>query len=231
VVRDAFGGVGAAALGLLLALRLADGSYSSLVQRWYEPLLLGTAAVLLALAVAVSLRAIRAGGRWRFAARPGALVVGALAVLPVVVGLVLKPEPLGASRLEDTRDTALTGWQSAAPGSSEPLRRNVYQWAYEFATGAPAQLIGQEVDTVGFVYHASDDPTDGFSLARFVVACCIADARGYTIPVQWPAAATLQDDRWVHVRGRVATDPQGALLVRATAVEPIDPPSNPYIYP
>jgi len=231
MVRHAFGGLGAAVLALLLVLRISDGSMSFLVQSWYQPILIASVVVLMILAVFVSAQALRSGGHWNFHARPAGLLTALLVAVPVVMGFAMKPKPLGSQSLGS--GTSVSGAQqfSQTVSTAQPTRRNIYQWSYEFQTGDPKALVGQPVDVVGFVYHGKTDRADQFEVARFVVACCVADATGHTLLVQWPAAATLVQDSWVHVVGRVATAPGGAVEVQATSVAPVEAPSNPYIYP
>jgi putative membrane protein len=228
----AMAGLGAALLGVLLAVRIADGSYTALVQAWYEPVLVGTAVVLLGLAAVVSVQAAREKGTLRARLTPGALAMIGLAALPVAMGLAYQPQPLGTKSLETLQDGGRSSLQfSSTAAGADAAQRNVYQWAYEFANTEPALILGDPVDVTGFVYHAEGEPAGVFSVARFVVACCVADARGFTLPVQWAEAESLPNDQWVRVRGRVATDAEGQLVILAETVETVEIPANPYIYP
>ena len=145
------------------------------------------------------------------------------------VAIGFKPQPLGATSLGQS-PAAQTQFSSTV-AASDPAQQNVYQWAYEFQSSAPGSLIGQPVDLVAFVFHKNGLSADQLAVARFVVACCVADASGYTIPVQWPAAATLPDGQWVRVQGQVAVGADGNLLVRASSIDLVNAPTNPYIYP
>ncbi|WP_322795902.1 TIGR03943 family putative permease subunit [Tepidiforma sp.] len=228
MVRQAGHAVGALALGLLLAWRLADGSARNLVQGWYVPVLAVTAAALVVLAAWAAVPALRRRERTSLPG-PGGLFAAALVALPVIVGAATVPQALGSGRL----DPAGTGARQfgAAASAADPAARNVYQWAYEFETAEPAAIVGQPVDVIGFVYRAQDEPAGQFQVARFVVACCIADAQGFTLPVAWKDAASLANDQWVRVSGRVGIGPGGEPVVLASSVEPIEVPKNPYIYP
>jgi uncharacterized repeat protein (TIGR03943 family) len=218
--------------GLLLAgviaLRLWDGSFHSLVQSWYGPILAASVVVLAAVSVTMLVAGLRSNERWEPARTPVALVSALLVLAPLVVAFAFQPQPLGSSSLQD--DNAPRAF-SQSMGSAPPTQRNLYQWAYEFAQSNPAGLLGQPVDVVGFVYHPKEAPADQFAVARFVVACCVADATGYKLPVRWAAQVALKTDAWIHVRGAVRAGPDGALFVDASAVDPIDAPANPYIYP
>ena len=157
--------------------------------------------------------------------------MGTLVLIPIVLAIAYKPEPLGSGSI-DADDAAGTRAFAASAAASNPAQRNLYQWAYAFQALPAQELIGQPVDIIAFVYHPRGGPAaDRFMAARFVVACCVADARGFTLPIQWPQAPTLANDAWVHIKGRVATGPDGALTVQAQAIEQVDAPTNPYIYP
>jgi putative membrane protein len=227
MVKHLMFAIGGASLGLLLVLRLADGTAGFLVQSWYRPVLFVSALALVALAGVTVLLAWRSGERFSRPTGAGALTT-LLVAIPVVLGFAFKPEPLAGNSL-DSGDSSPQF--NASAGSSDPALRNVYQWAYEFETAQPADIVGDPVEVVGFVYHKKDDPAGQFQVARFVVACCVADAQGFSLPVLWKDAAALPADRWVRVKGRVATASDGSALIQATEIEPIEAPSNPYIYP
>ncbi len=229
MVKQVILGGGAAMLGALLVLRLVDGTAGYLVQSWYIPVILASAVILVALAALSWLPALRS--RERFVLRPTAagLLTAALVGFPVVLGLAFQPRQLGTGSLDVDAVSARQFSSSAA--AADPARRNIYQWAYEFETANPASIVGDEVELIGFVFHKEGEPADRFLIARFVVACCIADAQGFALPVQWGAAAGLANDQWVRVVGRVSTGTTGELIIQATEIEPVEAPSNPYIYP
>lgn len=229
MVTRAFGGLGAAVLGLLLVLRLTDGSVAFLVQSWYQPILLTSALLLLLLAAIVSVQSLRTGSRWDLRVRPAGILAATLVAVPVALGFGMKPRPLGGGSLGSGASNGAQQFSQSA-SVSQPAQRNIYQWSYEFQTTDPKSLVGQPVDVIGFVYHGKADAPDQFEVARFVVACCVADATGHTLPVRWPGAAALPTNGWVHVVGRVASGAGGA-EVQATAVTTVEAPSNPYIYP
>ena len=229
MVRDAGYALAAAALGLLIAWRLADGTARNLVQGWYVPILAATAVLLLAAAALTIPVALRDGlARWRRPSVAGA-VAAAVIGLPLVIAAAFEPRPLASASLD--LSAAAARQFSASASAADPARRNIYQWAYEFETADPAAIAGQPVDVIGFVYRREGDPPERFRVARFVVACCIADAQGFTLPVLWKDASTLANDQWVRVTGRVGIGPDGAPIVLAASVTPIEAPQNPYIYP
>lgn len=232
MVGTAMAAFGGALLGLLIAVRLGDGSYASLVQGWYRPVLIATSAVLLVMASLVATQLIRTRARWQAKPSWQGIAMATLTAVPLILGFTYRPSPLGSASLDSPQDGGANSVQfSASASSPDAANRNIYQWAYEFVTAPPGSLIGNSVDVVGFVYHGEAAPQDEFEVARFVVACCVADAMGYAVPVLWAESAGLPQDRWVRVRGRVGVSPGGDLIILAEAVEPVAAPSNPYIYP
>ncbi|PFG73547.1 TIGR03943 family putative permease subunit [Tepidiforma thermophila] len=229
MVRDAGYALAAAALGLLIAWRLFDGTARNLVQGWYVPILAATALLLLAAAAVALAAAVREGPpRWRRPTAAGAVAAAAIS-LPLIVAAAFEPRPLASSNLNLSAASARQF--SASASAADPARRNIYQWAYEFETADPAAIAGQPVEVIGFVFRRDGDPPERFRVARFVVACCIADAQGFTLPVLWKDASTLANDQWVRVTGRVGIGPGGEPIVLAASVDPIEAPQNPYIYP
>jgi putative membrane protein len=228
-METAWMAAGGALLAAVMALRLADGSASALVQSWYLPVITGTCVLLFAFALHAGWRAYRAGLDWRphWSAR-STLAIGVIGA-PIVIAALYQPSPLGSANLDAAANSSGSRFSESA--RSNAGERNVYQWAYQFETAPISELQGQEFSAVGFVYHRPESPAAQFELARFVVACCVADAIGFTLPIQWPAAQEFAADSWVRVEGQVAAGADGRPVVVARAVEQIDPPSNPYIYP
>jgi uncharacterized repeat protein (TIGR03943 family) len=229
MVKQVIFGAGAAALGGVLALRLFDGTASYLVQSWYIPVIVVSALVLVCLAVLTWLPALRSGERLAIRPTAAGLLTASLVGFPVLLGLAFEPRQLNSGNLNTEAVSARQFTASAA--AADPARRNIYQWAYEFETANPASIVGDSVEVIGFVFHREGAPADRFLVARFVVACCIADAQGFALPVQWKDAQDLKTDQWVRVMGRVTTAPDGELIIQATEIEPVEAPSNPYIYP
>jgi uncharacterized repeat protein (TIGR03943 family) len=163
----------------------------------------------------------------------------ALVALPVILGLVVPPRPLGAAAL-DNREVVLSVENSALPSSVQSAakaagERNLLDWWRSFqAAGDYGTFTNQEAKFIGFVYK---DPRYGeghFLATRFIVSCCVADAAVVGLVVRWPDAATLEDDQWVEVSGKFAPSTleswKPPLLVAET-VKVVDTPAQPYLYP
>lgn len=165
----------------------------------------------------------------------GALIVA----LPVLLGLLTPPRPLGASALA-VRELSVSGLPSALPAAVQGAtakadnERTVLDWVLAFQAGQASgeAFSGREADVVGFVHRGPDDGSDTFWLTRYVVGCCVADAAPVGLRVRWADGAALEADSWVRVQG-VLSEEAGASapLLAARSVLIVPPPNQPYLYP
>jgi uncharacterized repeat protein (TIGR03943 family) len=163
-----------------------------------------------------------------------------LVMLPVILGLLVPPQPLGAAAMSsrDVSTEALTS--AAAPGRNEILAKpkgdkNVYDWLVEFRmVNDPTAFTGEEARVVGFVYQDDRFGGDEFMVSRFVISCCAADAVPLGLVVKWPETGSLDEDQWVEVKGQFDLgrfDGEEMPVLIAEAVSPTDTPDQPYLYP
>jgi uncharacterized repeat protein (TIGR03943 family) len=162
-----------------------------------------------------------------------------LLCVPLVLGTAVPAQPLGSSAI------ATKGLTLSAPapvGGGAPItvgvaseERTVLDWIRLFSeSDDPSAHAGQAADVIGFVYPDPRLPAGSFLLARFTLACCVADAFAIGVAVEWPQAETLAPGTWVRARGPVAVgEIEGHTLPRilAASVEPIDAPDQPYLFP
>ena len=166
----------------------------------------------------------------------------ALVILPVVLGILVPPQPLGAAAMANReinissqpRNVLPAAVRAAAQKGS--LDRNLLDWLHAFSASpnAAEAFAGEPVDVVGFVYHDERLAEDQFMVNRFIVSCCVADANVVTMVVRWPAAATLEDDAWVRVEGMLQPGVFGGEplpVLAAQRVTPVTMPDQPYLYP
>ncbi len=93
----------------------------------------------------------------------------------------------------------------------------------------PRSHEGKSVDLEGFIQTQSDGT---FSLARFIVSCCVVDATPLSLPVDAPAGE-LKDGQWVRVKGKFAVRSRGdnrVLMISPESIEKIEEPELPYLY-
>jgi uncharacterized repeat protein (TIGR03943 family) len=165
-----------------------------------------------------------------------------LVVLPIVLGVVFPPRPLGAAAL-GSRDVSVESLSSAtAPDRGRVIskpkgERNILDWLVEFGAAKDvAQFTGEEAELVGFVYRYPGLEEDMFMVSRFVISCCAADATPMGVIVRWPDAKDFQDDAWVVVQGHfepgtLKGEPMPVPLMIADSVTPTEVPRQPYLYP
>ena len=119
--------------------------------------------------------------------------------------------------------------------SRNPLDRNILDWLREFdRASTPAQFNGTAVDVLGFVYREPIHPQDGFMLARFTMSCCVADAFPIGMPIIAAGAEEYAAGLWLRVTGQLKASAFGGdflPVVFADAVELVDEPRQPYLYP
>ncbi|MHB8625479.1 MAG: TIGR03943 family putative permease subunit [Aggregatilineales bacterium] len=159
--------------------------------------------------------------------------------IPLAIGIFVPAKPLSSAAVQTGGIS--TGLSSVGSGTSAsfdvaPTDRTVLDWVREFGTASDVnQFAGQAADVTGFVYR--DIRFDGkpqFMVARFVIACCVADASAIGVTVQADHADQWQQDAWVHVTGKFAIQsvngtPTPVLI--ADAVRPVTQPDHPYLYP
>ena len=160
--------------------------------------------------------------------------------LPIILGLLVPPRPLGVAALQN-REISAGGLGSilpAAVGSSlvqESSERTILDWVLAFHQGErPAET--DTADVVGFVYldNAADEAE--FTLTRFVVGCCAADAMAVGLPVSLadglPSGGELEEGQWVRVVGKFAVSTGNSIPVLvAEQLEAVPEPNQPYLYP
>jgi putative membrane protein len=164
----------------------------------------------------------------------------ALVGLPLILGLVVPAKPLGASAVGSsgvsTSFSAVQGSGSTTQLNVAPTDRNVLDWVRAFnGTSNVQEFNAQQADLVGFVYRDVRFKDDAhFMAARFTISCCVADATAIGVIVQAPNAAKLDQDSWVHVKGKFQVqdfDGQQTPILVAETVEPTNQPEHPYLYP
>jgi len=218
----------------------------------YHPLVLGAGVVLLVLAARELLALVREhrsadcchndhqDQHGHTTGRMAAVVV----LVPLIInGLVpstgLTSYAVG-KRMTDVDYSALAS-QMTADWEAELARAEQLDQEYPelniaqiltLASEDPARAEGRKLSSTGFVYRQEGLPTDVFTLARFRMWCCAADAQPMYLPVRWSEPAQLENDQWVKVRGRLTyAEAQGQRVpqIEADHVDRIKRPRNQYM--
>lgn len=157
------------------------------------------------------------------------------AAVPLVLGVMIPSQPLGAGAIQGSVSTSAVRGANDSGFTIPPENRNILDWLREFNTSTDYSVFnGQPADVVGFVYREPDFAPNEFMVARFTVACCVADASALGLPVFYEGADELPTGEWVQVQGSITVDDFGddvLPIVQGDAVNVVDMPEHPYLYP
>lgn len=160
--------------------------------------------------------------------------------LPIVLGLLVPPRPLGVAALQN-REISAGGLDSVLPAAvrsslvQDSSERTILDWVLAFHQGErPAET--DTADVVGFVYLDDASEEVQFTLTRFVVGCCAADAMAVGLPVSLtaglPSEGELEEGQWVRVVGQFTTQGGNDIpVLMAEQLETVPEPNQPYLYP
>jgi putative membrane protein len=165
----------------------------------------------------------------------------ALLCLPLVLALIFPPRGLAAFSANE-RGPQIAGISSVHGVSAMhrvSLSVDTRSFSMEDWVGAlsadpnPRDYKGKPVSVSGMVLHASASVPVGYIMVmRYLVTCCIADARPVGVIVKDTSHGALKDNQWVTVSGTMssASDAgQQVTVVKPTKIVPIKS-GNPYIY-
>lgn len=210
-------------------LMLADRTYLFLSSRtaWVVPV----GAAILTLAFLGRVMSLRAEEPEAFSVRDalGYLVL----VAPVIVVFVLPPTALTSFAASRRSSISGAGFvTSAADVSSGDLSLGDVAGGTRSSEGRAALVgrAGDEVSFTGFVAREPETPADEFTLTRFVVSCCVADALSVQVRISGVPPGEFKDDEWVRVTGRFYPLADQA-IVDASDIVRVDRPKRPYISP
>jgi putative membrane protein len=158
-------------------------------------------------------------------------------LLPLVLGVGVPSQPLGASALENSAGTTRSMIERAGPADDNDTSRwNIWDWQRTYYANVHPDdwFNGKEANFSGFVFHPGGLGPDEFVLARYVMRHCAADAFGVGMLVKSPGGGSLPQDTWLQLNGAMAVEPfqaENTLLVKSNTLTNLDSPDNPYIYP
>jgi putative membrane protein len=161
--------------------------------------------------------------------------VGLLAILmPILLAAMLSGSSLGAlaaSKKLTARGVDLASLaESLSKGASDVDFLQIKAAGDDPQEGETLGLSpGRQVDLTGFVMKPGTSPRTPFTLGRFYITCCVADA----IPIGVTIDPTLADagfpkDTWLEVTGALQKRGKG-YVVDAERIEKIPEPDNPYL--
>ncbi len=237
-------------LGAMLVVKVATGRILLYVNGVYTRLILAAGIAFIILGYIAGLRWLAQRGDAGHRPRPDddhvhatgrieALGYAVIAI-PLLLGLLVPAHPLGSSAVASrsngagSSSTANSRLKAISELDTASDRWTLLDWTAAITqTPDTRTLVGKPVSLVGFVAEGDSGLGSGyFTVARFVIVCCVADGNAVTLPVK--GEPFLKRDTWVHITGMLATgtvDGKIAPYIVATAVETVPQPSQPYLYP
>jgi uncharacterized repeat protein (TIGR03943 family) len=215
-----------AAFFAALWLSNATGHYLGPRTRWVVPF--GACALALtAVVYGVSLVRTRRTNRPLTLRETGELL---LFVLPLFVVLVVPHGALG-SFAASRKGTGSLFLHASPPVPSSPadvsfLDIRVAEGDPDFAADAGIHE-GLRVRLLGIATHAGDVPPGTFELARFYIACCVADAQPVGVPID-PAGHGRRAGGWLEVTGTLSRRGKRYVVV-ADGIRAVRAPAQPYL--
>lgn len=220
------------AQGVVLLIVVATGRTTLYLRPSFQPLLAATAVVLIVLGVWTLVDLGRAATGSHSPLRAASW----LAVVPVALALLAAPAPLGSwvlgsPAVSDGGGAPLVRgpqqaptWPSLDPSATTEIGLDELVDRYQI--GLKAQLEGRSVKVLGM---ASPRPGGGWSLGRFKIYCCAADALAYQVDLEG-LGQELVADQWYQVTGTVRTssDSQEPVL-EVTTLQAVPQPESPYL--
>jgi uncharacterized repeat protein (TIGR03943 family) len=216
-------------IGVLMTRLALQGTFRRYVRPAMGPWI-AVAGILLALLGIAVLWRHRRGDDDHSAHAHGGEQVAWLLLAPVLVLLLVAPQPLGAFSLDRTGSVASIksggGVYTSLDPETGPHQMSLLEFdqrAFEGTNGA--SFNGANVQLTGFVGPPKDD---GFLVARYSIACCAADALAATAHViGWTGEAPARDT-WVTVVGTFEPGDEINPRLVAASVTVVPAPDDPY---
>lgn len=152
-----------------------------------------------------------------------------VALLPIAIVIMAPAPELGS--LAASRKSGTTGLVSAAvfappaAGERQISFIDIYYAGISEEYAASAGIAeGRELELTGFVTHEAGGT---FTLTRFYISCCAADAIPYSVGID-AEDRDYADDTWLTVSGTLVRDGDEYLLEAGT-IEEIETPETPYL--
>ncbi|MDR3564539.1 MAG: TIGR03943 family protein [Negativicutes bacterium] len=94
--------------------------------------------------------------------------------------------------------------------------------------------IGKEIQMTGFVFKPPEAANNQFTLVRYVVMCCTADALPYGMLCELKDAAKYKEGTWLTIKGVVQKtkyEDKTVPTLRITSLQQVPEPKEPYVFP
>lgn len=157
---------------------------------------------------------------------------GAL-LLPVILIAATPPASLGSYAVGRRSNVVSSGFVTSAADVAEgELTLIDISGALRDpkAMAALTARAGESVEFIGFITRDPGAAADEFTLNRFLVSCCVADALNAQVQIVGAPPGVFEVDQWVEVKGSLY--PLGReVVVDASEVLAVERPKDPYLSP
>ncbi|MGR3276448.1 MULTISPECIES: TIGR03943 family putative permease subunit [Acaryochloris] len=166
-------------------------------------------------------------------------VMSGIMLTAALIGLLVTPRPFTSQTAIQRGLQDKTMVTRASPQAfrttSQPENRTLLEWIRTLDVyPEPDAYAGQKVNVDGFVVYPEDLSDNYFTLTRFVISCCAADAYPVGLPVKLKQSRkTYAVDSWLAIQGEMVTETlngQRQLVIQAQTLKSIPEPDNPYYY-
>lgn len=163
-----------------------------------------------------------------------------LVLIPIVLFIAFQPKAL-SSQAFATRSLGQTVDLGLSRSADQPVQfvlntenRELIDWIRLFAQNAEPEIYqGMKAKLTGFVLIDENLPANHFTLARFVISCCAADARPVGLTVKYNSDEFKPvSDQWVEIKGEFVVEGingERKAVLYLKEFKPIAMPANPYI--
>ena len=235
-------GTMAQVVGATLVLLLAtvvftmavSGDFRNYLQDWLGPWLLASAVAMGVLSLWTLLDATdKLAGLKHDTHTHGSPKVAVLLLLPTLLFAVSAPASLGANAAGSAAAKPKASASDLIKFSPLPTdsvtEMSVQDFEDRYTFGDPKLLVGRPVRLLGFAARQSTLPEGQWSVNRFRIYCCVADASLFTVPIEG-ADKPEGDNVWVEVEGVVNLDASKEHpVLTASEVKVIQQPEDPYL--
>lgn len=227
-------------VGALLVRMVLTGDYLRYVRAGMGPWLIAAGVLLILLAVAGLVTALRAGTQIEADddhdhvhshGHGHGQRIGWLLLAPVLALLLVTPPALGSYGVDRTTPVGVTVGSGAAvfaslPAGGEPREMTLLEFDQRSVDRAGASLTAAPVRLTGFVARPQDGA--GARLARYQIACCAADAVAAVVRVIGLDSPPVRDS-WLTVVGTfTGSGADGVPELTVTGSHRIPAPVDPY---
>lgn len=227
--------------GILIVQYWHSGKLGLLIHPNYYGLTLSAGCFLLMLAClqVLKIRRRRVISRSQHLSLLSPAVMSGIMLVAALMGLLITPRPFTSQTAiqRGLQDTAMVtrARPQAFRTSSKPESRTLLEWIRTLDVyPEPDAYAGQKVNIDGFVVYPDALPDNYFTLTRFVISCCAADAYPVGLPVKLKQnRKTYAADTWLAIQGEMITETlngQRQLVIQAASLKSIPEPDNPYYY-